>query len=122
MIPCVFGILAIGNKIIYCLCGSAYWNSSNVFIITCVSYTLYGLLQYTNKAWELTAKTKIILNLNIVAAILNIVLNILLIPQYGYVIAAYTTMFSFLIYIILSLYLSKDIFNFIIDVNFNLFF
>lgn len=115
MIPCVFGILAIGNKIIYCLCGSAYWNSSNVFIITCVSYTLYGLLQYTNKAWELTAKTKIILNLNIVAAILNIVLNILLIPQYGYVIAAYTTMFSFLIYIILSLYLSKDIFNFIID-------
>lgn len=117
MIPAMLGVVAIGNKMIRTLCDESFWNTSSVFIITCISYTLYGFLQYTNKAWELTARTKMILFLNIIAAIINIILNFTLIPYYGFVIAAYTTMFSFLVYIILSLTLSKKIFSFRIELT-----
>lgn len=115
MIPATMGIIVIGRTVIQCLCGSDYWDSTNVFIITCISYALFGFLQYTNKAWELTAKTKIILYLNAVVALLNIALNFMLIGTFGYTVAAVTTMISFLIYIICSLILSRNIITFIID-------
>lgn len=112
MIPATVGVIVTGSRIIQTLCNQNYWASSSVFVITCISYTAYGFAQYTNKAWELTTNTKVILRLNIISAVLNIVLNFWLIPKFGYVIAAVTTLISFVIYIILSVFLSRRIFTF----------
>ena len=116
MVPATMGVIAIGKTMIQCLCGENYWESATVFIITCISYALFGFLQYTNKAWELTAKTQMILYLNIGSAILNVVLNFIFIPSYCYAVAAVTTLCSFLVYIICSLILSKSIITFRVDV------
>ena len=112
IIPASIGIIFVGERMIHCLCNERYWTSSTVFIITCLSYAVYGLAQYTNKPWELTKNTKMILRLNIISAIINIMLNIILIPHFGFVIASVTTLFSFLIYVIISLTLSRGLFLF----------
>ena len=112
MIPATVGVIATGNRIIQTLCNQNYWDSGVVFIITCVSYAAFGFAQYTNKAWALTSNTKMILRLNSISAVLNIALNFLLIPKFGYVVAAITTLASFVVYILLSLFLSRKIFHF----------
>ncbi len=112
MIPATVGVIATGSRIIQTLCNRNYWDSSSVFIITCISYATFGFAQYTNKAWELTTNTRMILRLNIISAVLNIALNFLLIPRFGYVVAAVTTLTSFVVYIILSMFLSRKIFSF----------
>lgn len=115
LLPAVIGIIFVGERFIHCFCSDRYWDSSYVFIITCISYAVYGLVQYTNKPWELTKNSKMVLRLNVISAIINIVLNFALIPRFGYIIASATTLVSFLAYVIISLALSKDFFTFKID-------
>ena len=117
MIPATFGVIGTGTRIIQSLCNQNYWDSSTVFIITCISYATFGFAQYTNKAWELTTNTKMILRLNIMSALLNVGLNFLLIPRFGYVVAAITTLASFVVYIILSLTMSRKIFTYRFDMR-----
>lgn len=115
MLPAAVGVIAVGNCMIQSLCAQSYWDSYRVFIITCISYTVYGFSQYTNKAWELTGNTKMIVRINIIAAVINIVLNVLLIPWFGYTVAAVTTLLSFVIHIFISLFFSRRIFTFCVD-------
>lgn len=115
MIPALFGVIAVGNTMIRCLCDKSYWDASLVFIITCGSYVLLGLLQYTNKAWELNAITKPVFFLNLIAAAVNIVLNLIFVPIWGYIVAAITTGLSFALFIGISLVWSRKIFTFKID-------
>ena len=115
MLPALAGVIALGNTIIRCLCDESYWGVSLVFIVTCGSYVLLGLLQYTNKAWELNAVTKPIFYLNLIAATINIVLNIIFIPVWGYIVAAITTGLSFAIFILISLVWSRRLFTFRVD-------
>ena len=84
-----------------------YHESYGVFILTCISMAAVGLSQYTNKAWELNKNTKMILALNIVAAVLNIVLNFIFIPIYGYYVAIITTLISYVFYLAVSLIMSR---------------
>ncbi len=57
-------------------------------------------------------KTKYISMGTMVAAIVNIVLNYICIPKYGYVAAAYTTLVSYVIYFAMHMYISKKLANF----------
>lgn len=54
-------------------------------------------------------KTKIIMFTSISAALINVILNFLFIPKFGYITAAYTTLFTFIILSLLNYYLSKYI-------------
>lgn len=74
----------------------AIWVMPPVIIGTYFSfvYTLFGNIELYHK------RTKLIMSGSIGAAIINIALNIVCIPKFGYIAAAYTTLIS---YIILSL-------------------
>ena len=50
----------------------------------------------------------------IIAAATNMVLNLTFIPKYGYIAAAYTTLFSYIIYFLLHMYISKRLSGFYI--------
>ncbi|TDO94080.1 O-antigen/teichoic acid export membrane protein [Halanaerobium saccharolyticum] len=56
-------------------------------------------------------KTKMIMFTSISAALINVILNFLFIPKFGYITAAYTTLFTFVILSIMNYYLSKIIHN-----------
>ena len=62
---------------------------------TSALYNIYANIEfYYKKSWRIAVAT-------IVAAVVNIVLNYLLIPKYGYVAAAYTTLISHIILVIM---------------------
>lgn len=63
---------------------------------------LSGVTQYINKPLELRKQTKQILYLVLVAAFCNFIFNLYLIPKYSYYGATYSTVFSYMIYIIIS--------------------
>lgn len=54
-------------------------------------------------------KTKLIAIGTMLAAVLNIILNLLFIPRYGYVAAAYTTVVCYLLYYILHVLFAKHV-------------
>mgnify|MGYP000563176755 CR=1 FL=1 len=64
-------------------------------------YSLYVNIEFYRK------KTKYIAIGTLTAAVVNIVLNYLLIPVYGYIIAAYTTLVGFFILFIMHYFISK---------------
>ena len=60
-------------------------------VIVQFCYAMYvNVEQYSRKTWAIAAGTAI-------AAIVNVVLNLLLIPRFGYVAAAYTTLAGYLV-------------------------
>lgn len=114
-IPACIGVVLTGKDIFSCIIGKSYFDSYPVFIITCVSIFILGLTQYSNKPYELTNKTNKLLIMNILTAIINILLNLLLIPFMGYQLAAWTTLVSYLFLFIISYYKGKNILRIKID-------
>ena len=54
-------------------------------------------------------KTQYISLGTIIAAILNIILNLIFIPKYGYIAAAYTTMFCYFVLMFVHLFITRRI-------------
>ena len=116
IIPACVGVMAVAQNFFKAFTGEQYQSSYLVFIITCIGIAFLGLTQYSNKVWELKEKTKNILILNIMAAIINIILNFILIPTLGYQMGAITTLLAYVVYFIVSLIWSKNMLT--IKVNF----
>ncbi len=82
-------------------------------IIGWVAFGMFflGLTEYCNKSWELTSKTTTILFNCLGSSCINLILNILLIPRYGYSFAAVTTFGSFIVYFIASYISGRKVLN-----------
>ncbi len=105
----VIGLMLISPEILFVMGGRSY--SSAIYVMPPIAlgyvcqffYTLYvNVEQYKKKtvgmAWA-----------SVFSAALNFVLNYLLIPRYGYTVAAYTTFVSFLCLLILHMILVKKL-------------
>ena len=66
-------------------------------------FTLFSCVEYYYK------KTKLIALGTVAAAILNVVLNSLIIPRYGFQAAAYTTAFCYLCYLLIHIGFARKI-------------
>ncbi len=94
------GLFLISPELILIMGGSGYADSRKVVIPIVLStyfafiYTLPSAVEYYYK------KTKHIAVGTMAAAALNIILNSLFIPKYGYIAAAYTTVFCYVCYYI----------------------
>lgn len=91
----IMGILLITPEIILILGGKKYYSARYVMppvILGCAFQFVYGMYvnieTYEKKTFTISIGTTS-------AAILNIALNWIFIPRYGYMAAAYTTMFSY---------------------------
>ncbi len=98
---CMVGLLLIGPEIVKVLASEPYWEGISIIPPIVLSnyvifaYTLYVNIEHYHK------KTVFITVNTMIAAATNIVLNYILIPQYGYVAAAYTTLVSYLLSFVL---------------------
>ncbi|MEQ9809769.1 lipopolysaccharide biosynthesis protein [Streptococcus jiangjianxini] len=81
--------------------GSNYSHYASIFNWTVLGIFIYGLSMLFHKYFELIEKTILIFYFNMIAAVLNIILNLVLIPLFGFQISAFTTFLSYLAYIIL---------------------
>lgn len=105
----MIGVVLIGPEVVKLLASSRYWEGiiiippvvlSNYIIF---AYTLYVNVEHFYK------KTPYITINTLIAAGTNLILNYLLIPKYGYVAAAFTTLFSYLLSFILHYQYAKKL-------------
>lgn len=108
IMPVFWGVTSLSTDLIKCFSSSEYLDGVRTFVITSLSMLVYGLTFYYNKTWELTKNTKVILFHSLCAGILNILLNFLLVPLYGYEGAAYTTLIAYVLYFAITVYRSKQ--------------
>jgi len=95
------GIILISPELLKLMAPSEYWEGTKIIPPIVLSsfvifiYTIYVNIEHFHK------KTKQIAVNTIIAAFVNILLNLLLIPKFGYVAAAFTTLISYLVALVL---------------------
>jgi len=95
------GLICFSKEMIYVLADPKYYPSVSLVPIIVLGYVLvYFYTIYSNYAFY-RKKTYLISLNTIVACVVNIVLNYIYIPRYGYTAAAYTTLISYAVLYIL---------------------
>jgi len=95
LIPTIVGVFCLGEQFITIVSGPDYVSGTaalKVLAITLLFST--GVCFYSNLVLIPNNMEKHILKATIISAVINIVLNLLLIPRFGYIVAAYTTLLS----------------------------
>lgn len=105
----MISLILVGPEIMKIFADSRYWDGisiippivlANYFIFM---YTLYVNIEHFHK------KTPYITKNTLIAAGINLVLNFLFIPKYGYVAAAYTTLIAYVVAFVLHARYAKKI-------------
>ncbi|MEG1821608.1 MAG: oligosaccharide flippase family protein [Clostridiales bacterium] len=93
----------VAPEVIMVASGEAYWDAK--YVVIPVGLGLYfSFLYYFPAGVEYYYKKTVFIAIGTMsAAVINIILNFIFIPKYGYVIAAYTTIFSYILYFVFHL-------------------
>lgn len=113
MLGCFIGVgcIAVGPEAILILGGKTYLPAqwvvppATIGVVCQFIYTRYVHIELQLK------KTKIISACTLTAALLNIVLNYIFIPKYGFIAAAYTTLASYFVLFLIHFYVTKKVLN-----------
>lgn len=114
MLGLLFGALGIslfGRDAVSVLAPPSYWAASQIVPIIALSYMFSGLFYYFQLGMALSKRTEFRAYAVGASALLNILLNFLLIPRYGAYGAAWATLFSFLVLAGLSHYFSQRLYR-----------
>lgn len=101
----VLSVLA--PEIIRLISGEAYWDAYKVVPLVAISYVFYGMHFVVAPGVHIMEKTKLYPLLVAIPAGINVGLNFWIVPRYGMVGAAMTTLVSFLLVIILTYFVSN---------------
>ena len=99
--------------------GAGFREGHFIMPIVVAGVVFWQLGMYTQKPMEFVKSTRSLVLLCLLAAAINIVSNLILVPKYGYAAAAYTTLGSYAIYFVTSLIKGRKILPWKID-TFNL--
>lgn len=102
-------VTAFGPEIIWIFASKSYYNA--IWVIPPVAISVYFMFLYPLFAniefyYE---KTKFVAIASSLAAILNLILNYIFIPMYGYYAAGYTTLVSYIVYSCAHMFVYKNI-------------
>jgi O-antigen/teichoic acid export membrane protein len=109
IMPIAFGITALSKAVGSMFLGESFQDAYRVIPWVAWGGFCFGLTQYIYKPFELKKKTNILVYLVLVAAILNIILNLFFIPQFGILGAAYSTLISYVVYLLVTWVSSRRI-------------
>lgn len=105
----ILGILLLGPEILYILGGSAYMDAIYVLPPVMIGTVCQFLYTMFVNIEQLSKHTKGMAVASISAAFLNVILNLIFIPYFGYLAAAYTTLAGYLWLLLVHMYLVKEI-------------
>ncbi|SCI70843.1 Putative O-antigen transporter [uncultured Clostridium sp.] len=109
-IPAIFGILAIGEEIINIYLGSEFLQSASVFKLVSILLLIIGLSNVFGVQVMIPyGKEKKFTTILIYAAISNFIINLLLIPEFSYIGAAFATILAELLVTVLMYFEVKKI-------------
>lgn len=107
-IPLTLGTIFVSSDIISIIAGSGYEASANVLCILMIGFLISQFSGFLGNAILLPSKQeKYYMIVCIIATLINIITNYVFIPQYGVLAAAWTTVFSSVIILVL-LFLKLD--------------
>ncbi len=108
------GLMAISPELIFILGGSAYDSAKYVVIPMVIDGFILFVYELVSSGEYYMKKTTYIMYGTIAAAILNVILNYIFILKYGFIAAAYTTLFSYICYLLFHLSICKKLLGFFI--------
>jgi O-antigen/teichoic acid export membrane protein len=111
-IPAVFGISALAKPLLGVFTTEDFLSGWSVIPIIALSGLMAGIFQIFVNIIFLVKETKYITYINIVAAVSNVLLNLLLIPSYGIRGAAISTLISYFLMIVFCIHVSMKHFVF----------
>lgn len=109
LLPVVTGTSVLSRDIIMVLLGRAYLQAHSILPWISAGIFFMGLSSFFNKSFELKERTLLMLFMLIGTAILNIVLNLILVPALGNLGAAVSTCLAYLSYLLLSVVVGSRI-------------
>lgn len=118
---CLFSVILIfiSPELIHLLGGVEYLDGRYVAVPMIIDAFLLFVYNIVVTAEYYYKKTVFVMLGTIVAAVINLITNLIFIKKYGYIAAAYTTLFAYVIYLILHLTISRKLSGFfILPLNF----
>lgn len=101
------GTMIVGFGAIHLLFQRPYWTGTAVLIPVMIGRLFWGASLIGHKTLELTERTLTMSASALVAATLNLVLNLVLVPHYGFVGSAYATLVSYGAYCVVIWFQSR---------------
>ena len=101
-VPAVVGVICVSDTVAEALFEQSYVEGHVVMGWVAAGMALLGLTEYSIKPWELNARTKSIFYRSLIGGIVNIAVNFIFVPLFGYIAAAVSTFIGFLVYFILA--------------------
>ncbi len=118
-IPAIFGLSLLSKPLLTLL--STPEIASNGYLITpfvALGAFLFGIYGIISQVFALEKKTKIVGSMWMAAAIINLILNIILVPRFGIVTAAISTLIAYAFTFAVSLFYSRKYFKIKFDLGF----
>ncbi|RBW68887.1 lipopolysaccharide biosynthesis protein [Bacillus taeanensis] len=107
IVPLTVYIIVFRTEITNILLGEEFREGKQIIPVLIIGMVVWKFSMFGHKGLEVEEKTRIMLWFVVIATVFNLLLNALLIPDYGYVGAANATLISFLIYPILIYFYSR---------------
>lgn len=103
----MIGLIMVGPEIVQILADARYWEGIKIIPpVVLANYIIFVYTMYVNV--EHFHKKTVFITINtVIAAVSNLILNFIFIPYFGYVAAAYTTLVSYIIALLLHARYSK---------------
>ena len=109
-----FLVISASPELIYILGGKAYDTGKYVAVPIVLNAFVMALYNIIVPSEYYTGKTIYIMLGTIFAAVINIITNYIFISQFGFIAAAYTTLFSYICYLVLHIVISYKLVGFFV--------
>jgi O-antigen/teichoic acid export membrane protein len=96
-IPAVVGLSVLARPVIEILTSHEYHQSYYITPFIAISGFLLGLQQRYHLGIQFKKKTKVIMYSIVIAGLINLALNLIFVPKYGYVAASITTLVGYIV-------------------------
>ena len=106
------GLMALSPEIIYVLGGKEYDLGKYVAVPMIMDAFILFLYNIIVPSEYYTKKTQYIMMGTLIAAVINLITNYIFIKMFGFVAAAYTTLLSYVCYLVLHIVISKRLVKF----------
>jgi O-antigen/teichoic acid export membrane protein len=107
-----FVLILFGENVLYLLADPKFYPGAIVIPPVVSGYIFYAIYYYYGTYIFYHKRTLYFTVCTLIAGTINIILNLIFIPMYGYLAAAYTTLFSYLVLFLVLWLIEKYIFKF----------
>ena len=111
------GFISAGEVLARLILGSAFWPGTTVLIPVLIGQIIWGAASIGHKSLELHERTMRMAWSALFAALSNLAFNLILVPRFGYIAAAYTTLGSYVVYAALIWWQSRSFMPWSVDLR-----